>query len=116
MKRLTGIISLAALIASAFTTIATATTMPRERKIAVVVTSNGFEPSTINVRAGQPLRLVITREVDRTCATDIVIEDYGIKKALPLNKPVEVRFTPKKTGTIRYACAMGMIAGSLIVK
>jgi len=39
---------------------------------------------------------------------------FGIKKPLPLNKPVEVRFTPRKPGAIRYACAMDMVVGSLI--
>ena len=32
---------------------------------------------------GQPVRLVVTRTVERTCATDIVVSEFGIKKPLP---------------------------------
>lgn len=86
------------------------------RTVAIQVTSNGFEPASVHLRAGAPVRLVVTRTVERTCATDIVFESLGIRKALPLNKPVVVAFTPKRAGTIRYACAMNMIAGSLMVE
>jgi plastocyanin domain-containing protein len=68
------------------------------------------------VKAGRPVRLVVTRTVERTCATDIVIKDFGIKKALPLNRPVEVRLTPRKPGAIRYACAMDMFTGTLLAE
>jgi len=35
---------------------------------------------------------------------------------LPLNKPVEVVFTPKQAGKIRFACAMDMVAGEIVVE
>ena len=88
----------------------------KEQRIVITVTKNGFEPATVRLKSGQPVRLVVTRKVERTCATDIVVKDFGIRKPLPLNKPVEVSFTPRKSGSIRYACAMDMIAGSLIVQ
>ena len=88
----------------------------REQRINIAVTIKGFEPATLRVKAGQPVRLVVTRKTERTCATEIVLRDYLIHKPLPLKKPVEVLFTPTKAGTIRYACAMDMIAGKLIVE
>jgi plastocyanin domain-containing protein len=84
--------------------------------IEMSVTSDGFVPPAAKVKAGQPVRLVITRKTDRTCATDIVIREFHIKKPLPLNRAVEVIFTPTHTGTIRYACAMDMISGTLTVQ
>ena len=39
-----------------------------------------------------------------------------IRKPLPLGQPVEIVFTPKKAGTLRYACAMDMIAGEIVVE
>jgi plastocyanin domain-containing protein len=80
------------------------------------VTAEGFVPAEVKVKAGQPVKLVITRQVERTCATDIVIKDFGIQKALPLHQAVEVDFTPQKTGKVRYACAMDMIAGVIVVE
>lgn len=84
--------------------------------IAMSVTSEGFVPAEVRVKAGQPVRLVVTRKVERTCATDIVIKDFGINKPLPLNQAVEVDFTPAKPGKVRYACAMDMIAGVIVVE
>jgi plastocyanin domain-containing protein len=84
--------------------------------IEMSVTAEGFVPAEVKVKAGQPVKLVVTRKVERTCATDIVIKDFGISKPLPLNQPVEVEFTPSSPGKIRYACAMDMIAGVLIVE
>jgi plastocyanin domain-containing protein len=76
------------------------------------VTANGFEPSPVVLKKGQPVTLRVTRTTDDTCATTVVIPDYGIEKKLPLNEPVEIAFTPKKTGELKYGCAMGqMVSG-----
>ncbi|HET9554546.1 MAG TPA: cupredoxin domain-containing protein [Anaeromyxobacteraceae bacterium] len=85
------------------------------KTISIAVTDDGFVPANLRVKAGQKVRLVITRKVERTCATEIVIKDQGIHQPLPLNQPVAVEFTPKKAGTLRYACAMDMIAGTIAV-
>ncbi len=85
------------------------------RTIAIDVTSEGFTPSDVKVKAGEPLELVVTRKTQKTCATEIVIRDYGIQRELPLDRPVTIELTPKKSGQIRYGCAMNMIAGTLTV-
>ncbi len=85
------------------------------RVVELSVTSNGFEPSRVKVQKGEKVRLVVTRKTDRTCATEIVIKDHGIHAPLPLEKPVTVELTPTRSGEIRYACAMNMIAGTLLV-
>jgi plastocyanin domain-containing protein len=88
----------------------------REQRVVITVTKNGFEPALVRVKAGQPVRLVVTRTVERTCATDIVIKDYRVNRPLPLNRPVEVRLTPRKPGAIHYACAMDMFTGTLLAE
>jgi plastocyanin domain-containing protein len=80
------------------------------------VTSDGFVPARAKVKVGQPVTLRVTRKVDRTCATDIVIKDYDINKPLPNGQTVEVTFTPAKAGSIRFACPMDMISGELIAE
>lgn len=115
MKLLIGTLALLTLAGTSIPAVG-APAANREQRIAISVTKNGFEPASVRLNAGQPVRLVVTRKVERTCATEIVLSDLGIKKPLPLNKPVEVRFTPRKPGSIRYACAMDMIAGSLVVQ
>ncbi|MBM4777958.1 MAG: hypothetical protein GQE15_09665 [Archangiaceae bacterium] len=86
-------------------------------RVDVAVTSDGFVVANApTLKAGQPVTLVVTRSVEKTCATDIVLKEFGLSQPLPLNKPVEVSFTPKKAGVVRFACAMDMIAGSLKVE
>lgn len=116
MKTLIGALAFITMLAGLTSTANAAATARHEQRIVITVTRNGFEPASVHLKAGQPVRLVVTRTVERTCATDIVVSEFGIKKPLPLNKPVDVRFTPRKPGAIRYACAMDMIAGSLIVE
>ena len=89
------------------------TDAPKVQRVEVAVTEDGFVLSQTNIKTGQPVTLVVTRKVERTCATDAVIKEFGINKPLPLNEPVEVTFTPKKPGQIRLACGMDMIAAEL---
>ena len=87
------------------------------RTIALSVTKQGYEPSPVTLKQGEPVKLVLTRTTDETCATEIVLEDYNINTPLPLNQPVEVAFTPNKTGKLVYGCAMGkMISGVFMVE
>lgn len=85
------------------------------RTVEVSVTDEGFVPSKIKAKKGEKLRLVVTRKTKSTCATEIVIKDQDINKPLPLDKPVTVEVTPSKSGEIRYACAMGHVAGVVFV-
>ncbi|HYO67284.1 MAG TPA: cupredoxin domain-containing protein [Archangium sp.] len=87
------------------------------RTLALTVTEKGYEPSPVTLKQGEPVKLVLTRTTDHTCATEIVLEDYNINPPLPLNQPVEVAFTPNKTGKLVYGCAMGkMISGVFMVE
>jgi plastocyanin domain-containing protein len=86
------------------------------RTVELTVTKDGFVPAEVKVRKGEPIKLVITRKVERTCATEVVLQGTGIKKDLPLDTKVEIEFTPAQTGQIKYACGMGMIAGVLLVE
>ena len=86
------------------------------RVVELTVTKEGFVPAEVKVRKGEPIRLVVTRKVQRTCATEIVLDGTGIKKELPLDKAVEIEFTPDRSGQIKYACAMGMLGGVLLVQ
>ena len=89
---------------------------PPTQQIQISVTSDGFVASSSNVKVGEPVTLLVTRKVEKTCATDIVIKDYGVKQALPKDEVVKVTFTPDKPGPIRYACAMDMVSGQLIAE
>jgi hypothetical protein len=82
----------------------------------IAVTEKGFEPDTVTLRAGVPARLTLVRTTDKTCATEVVFPALNIKRALPLNEPVVIEFTPAKSGDMAFACGMNMLKGVVVVQ
>jgi hypothetical protein len=83
-------------------------------RVDVEVTEAGFVPARIPAKAGKPITLVITRKTDRTCAREILFTGQEGKTELPLNKTVEVMYTPKASGEVKFGCAMGMMIGGVL--
>jgi plastocyanin domain-containing protein len=83
--------------------------------VELTVTDAGFQPEHVAVQKGQPVTLVVTRKTEATCARDIVLPDHGIRRALPLGEPVELTFTPEKSGELRYGCAMDQMVGGVLL-
>jgi Cu+-exporting ATPase len=50
------------------------------------------------------------------CGTEVVFPSLNIRRALPLNEPVVIEFTPQKLGDIAFACGMNMLHGTVIVQ
>ena len=86
------------------------------RTIEISVTKEGFTPAEVKAKAGETVKLAVTRKVERTCATEIVMKDFGVNEPLPLDKTVVVTVKPEKPGSYRFACGMDMIAGALVVE
>lgn len=87
---------------------------PVANQVSMTVTDKGFEPQDLRVKKGEPVVLTITRTSDATCATEIVIDEHDVKTELPLNKAVTVKFTPKKSGELKYGCGMQKMIGGVI--
>ncbi|MBJ6759384.1 cupredoxin domain-containing protein [Myxococcaceae bacterium JPH2] len=86
------------------------------RVVDLTVNEHGFEPSPVTLKQGEPVKLVVTRKTDQTCATELVMDEYHIDTKLPLDTPVEISFTPSKSGKLVYGCAMGkMVSGTFLV-
>ena len=90
--------------------------MTAARSVAIAVDSSGFNPGTVNAKAGEQLDLVFTRTTEKTCGTEVVIASTGKKYDLPLNEPVAVAFNAEKAGTVGFACGMDMLKGSIVVE
>ena len=84
--------------------------------IKMTVSDRGFVPAEIVVKKGTPVTLLVTREIEATCATELVIQGAGVRKALPLHQEVSVTFTPNTKGELRYTCPMDMVSGSIQVE
>lgn len=62
-----------------------------------------------------PARVTFVRRTEAGCRQEIVLPDYGIRRTLRLNQPVTAAFTPRKAGSFRFTCGMGMLRGMIVV-
>lgn len=113
MKR----VALCCLIAAA-APIALAAETQSKKTIQIEVTEKGFVPSSIDVKPGTDVTLVVTRKTDSTCATNIQVPVKNIKNTdLPLNKPVTIALGVLTKGEIKFGCGMNMMdSGNIHVK
>jgi plastocyanin domain-containing protein len=89
----------------------------KERVVEIKVTEKGFQPDPITLKKGEPVTLKVTRTTDNTCATEFVLDEHQLNQKLPLNETVAIRFTPAKTGELKYGCAMDkMISGRFVIE
>ncbi len=83
----------------------------------VDITAAGYDPPSISVPAGRPFRLIFTRRDDKTCGTEVIFPDLGIRKTLPLNQPVAVDIPIQPAGKIlHFTCPMNMLNGKAVAR
>ena len=79
------------------------------------VTSRGFEPNTLTVKAGVPVRWIIQGDQVSGCTSRIVVPSFEISKNISYGENV-VSFMPVQKGEIAFSCGMGMVRGKFIVE
>lgn len=80
-----------------------------------ITVKGGYDPDTIVVKAGQPVRLNFTRKESSLCSEMVVFDRIGRSAKLPEDQTVAVDFTPDGPGEIPFQCQMGMLRGRVIV-
>ena len=80
-----------------------------------IIVDGGYKPSVIKVKKGIETTLEVTRKDGNTCLEEIIIPDFKIKEYLPLNKKVEIRLKPARSGEFGFHCGMSMFHGKLVV-
>jgi plastocyanin domain-containing protein len=85
------------------------------QEIAVTV-KGGYQPDTILVRAGQPVRLRFYRDETADCSERVVFEQFGIDRQLPAFETTDIEFTPLEPGEFPFRCGMSMLKGLLVVE
>ena len=86
-----------------------------EGAIKITVSGDGYEPSSIPVKKGQPVKLAFYRADADNCGGEVVFSKQNIRKKLPVGETVTVEFTPTEAGEIGFACGMDMMRGKLVV-
>ncbi|HEU4388928.1 MAG TPA: cupredoxin domain-containing protein [Blastocatellia bacterium] len=82
----------------------------------VILTANGYEPASLNLKVNVAARITFVRKAEKTCGTELAVPEFDINRPLPLNQPVVVELTPRKTGEFAFTCGMGMLRGKLVVQ
>jgi plastocyanin domain-containing protein len=80
-----------------------------------ILVKGGYEPASIRVKQGRPVRLLFNRQETSSCSEEVVLGDFGVRRFLPPFKKTSVEFTPRQVGTYDFTCGMGMMHGKLIV-
>jgi plastocyanin domain-containing protein len=97
-------------------TAATASADASGRQDVTVTVRGGYEPATIRVKAGRPVRLTFDRQETSGCSEEIVFPDFNVRKFLPAYQRTIVELTPPKAGIYEFMCGMSMLHGRLVAE
>lgn len=78
-----------------------------------ITVAGGYEPAAVQVRAGQPVRLVFDRQETSGCSEEVVVPAFGIRRFLAPFQRTAVEFTPAAPGTYEFTCGMSMLRGRI---
>jgi cytochrome c oxidase subunit 2 len=76
---------------------------PESGPVEVVASHAGFKPRVLNIRKGEPLRLVVRTADDEHC---FALDAFRVEKRLRPGKPVSVELTPDRAGTFPFHCCL----------
>ena len=81
-----------------------------------ITVRGGYDPATVRVRAGSPVRLIFDRQETSGCSEEVVFPAFGIRKFLPADTPTAIEITPPAPGRYEFMCGMSMLHGALIAE
>ncbi|WP_299432605.1 cupredoxin domain-containing protein [uncultured Meiothermus sp.] len=80
-----------------------------------ITVKGGYDPDTVVVKRGKPVRLHFTRLESALCSEVVVFDKLGQSARLPEGQSVALEFTPAEAGEIPFQCQMGMLRGKVVV-
>ena len=83
-----------------------------ESRITIVV-DGGYSPDLIVARRGSPLTLIFDRRDSGPCTDEIVLPDFGIRRALPTGRRTAITIVPQHVGEYEFSCGMNMLHGRI---
>lgn len=84
-------------------------------EVPLVVEGSKYIPSTLQIPAGKPVRLIVDRKDANSCSKVLVFPQLGVQKDLADNGQTIVDLPATKSGTYTMTCGMGMLSGALLV-
>jgi plastocyanin domain-containing protein len=81
-----------------------------------IVVKGGYDPDTIFVEAGRPVRLLFYRDETAECSARVVFDRLGIDQALPAFETTPIEFTPGEPGDYPFRCHRDMLHGRVVAQ
>ena len=81
-----------------------------------VVVKGGYDPDTIPVEAGRPVRLLFYRDETDECSSKVIFESLGIQRELPAFQTTSIEFTPKQPGDYPFHCGLSVLQGRVVAQ
>jgi plastocyanin domain-containing protein len=81
-----------------------------------IIVKGGYDPDTIFVEAGRPVRLLFYRDETAECSSRVVFDRLGLTQELPAFQTTPVEFTPGEPGDYPFRCHMDMLHGRVVAQ
>ena len=81
-----------------------------------IIVKGGYDPDTIFVEAGRPVRLLFYRDETAECSSRVVFDRLGLTRELPAFQTTPVEFTPGEPGDYPFRCHMNMLHGRVVAQ
>jgi len=81
-----------------------------------VLVKNGYDPDTILVEAGRPVRLHFYRDETAECSERVVFDSLGIDEILPPFETTTIEFMPTQPGDYPFRCGMSILKGRVVAQ
>lgn len=115
----TFLVNLAGLIAAALVVWWFWLSKPKPRRasggpVAITMADGAFDPSVVEVAAGQPVTLRITRRDPAPHAAQLLFPELDRAVDLPLDEPRSIALPPLEPGEYEFTCQMRLYVGRLV--
>ncbi len=87
---------------------------PQLQVVKLYAAPSGYDQNTLQVRAGQPVRLEFSADPNAGCGRQLIIDNVGVNLISRNGETVSATFTPPSPGVYRYHCSMNMFRGQLV--
>lgn len=91
---------------------------PRDDRIVIVATDEGFRPNHIAVRSDRTTTFVFIRRTTKPCLREVVLyteDERKLRRELPVGKEVAIAVRFKHPGKAGFTCGTGMYMGQIEV-
>jgi len=80
-----------------------------------IVVQGGYKPDIVVARKDAPLTLIFDRRESNPCSDEIVLPEFGIRRALPARAKTVIQVVPRREGEFPFSCGMNMLHGKIKV-